>query len=124
MSAVFGSHPFLQGVIKWTDVGLLARSPCRPWDAGLREAAETAGAEVLADLAPSHAIRFDSADDAWQVMTHAGPLHSRLLRYGEEHMEGLRRVFLSSVEAERRPFDVRPNARILLLRRMRLAASM
>ncbi len=78
---------------------------------------------MLEELSPAHSMRFDSADDAWQVMMHAGPLHSRLLRYGEEHMQGLRSTFLSRVP-NHRPFHVRPNARVLLLRRTGLLAAL
>ena len=102
----------------------MAMACCRPWDADVSAIAREMGAEVLSDLAPGHAMRFASPQECWDVMMRAGPLHSRLLRYGEAHMQDLQRAFVSKFPPPNRPFDIAPNARMLLLRRPGLRASL
>ena len=47
----------------------------------------------------------------------AGPLHSRLLRHGPEHMRALKASYCSHFKAPSSPFTIRPNAKRLLVRR-------
>ncbi len=47
----------------------------------------------------------------------AGPLHSRLLRHGPEHMRALKTSYCSHFKAPSLPFTIRPNAKRLLVRR-------
>lgn len=54
-----------------------------------------------------------------QVMMEAGPLHSRLLHLGAAHMEDLKTHYISNFPelAPGSAFVIRPNARMLLLRK-------
>ena len=61
---------------------------------------------------------------ALQVMTHAGPLHSRLLRYGADHMEELRRAYTARFPSPNEPLEIKPNARIIVARRRGAMASL
>jgi hypothetical protein len=48
----------------------------------------------------------------------AGPLHSRLLHMGSGHMQELQRRYIANFgSAGNAPLVVRPNARLLLVRR-------
>jgi hypothetical protein len=62
----------------------------------------------------------------WQVMMKAGPLHSRLLLKGRQHMQELKQRYIANFgDAQRTsPFVVRPNARMLILRRNGARASL
>lgn len=56
----------------------------------------------------------------------AGPLHSRLLHKGEQHMQELKQQYIADFDAPREgwPFVVRPNARMLILQRNSARASL
>lgn len=57
--------------------------------------------------------------DCDQVMTEAGPLHSRLLHLGAPHMADLKMRYISNFPKSTpgSAFVIRPNARMLLLRK-------
>ena len=52
-----------------------------------------------------------------QVMMEAGPLHSRLLRYGPEHMRALKGSYCKRFRQRGSGFVITPNARRLIVRR-------
>ncbi|BDA48867.1 probable demethylmenaquinone methyltransferase at N-terminal half [Coccomyxa sp. Obi] len=91
----------------------------RGWDADLASAAVAAGADVLEDASPPHAMHFESPSHCFDVMMEAGPLHSRLLHLGAAHMEDLKGRYVSNFPklAPGSAFVIRPNARMMLLRK-------
>ena len=54
-------------------------------------------------------------------MTRAGPWHSRLLHYGEEHMAQLRQQFMQAYPNPRAPLTHTARARLVVLRRLPLS---
>ncbi|KAK9917767.1 hypothetical protein WJX75_007976 [Coccomyxa subellipsoidea] len=91
----------------------------RGWDADLAAAAIAAGADVLQDISPAHPMAFDSPSHCFEVMMEAGPLHSRLLHLGAPHMADLKMRYISNFPKllPGSAFVIRPNARMLLLRK-------
>lgn len=70
------------------------------------------------DKPPSLAHLPASAASAPQGMVRSGPWHSRLLHYGEEHMQQLRQQFMAAYPNPAKPLVHRPHARLLVLRRL------
>ncbi len=59
-----------------------------------------------------------------QVMMEAGPLHSRLLRYGPEHMQALKDSYCKRFRQTGSGFVISPNARRLLVRRKSIRSAL
>lgn len=100
-------------------------APARPaadWEAGIPGEALAHGADLVRDERVQHGMEWASVGAFWEGMTRAGPWHSRLLAYGEQHMEDLRRQFMEAYplpEAGRaeEPLRHTPAARLVCLRR-------
>ena len=92
---------------------------CRGWDRDIAARMEDAGGSVLLDDTPCHSMSFKSPADCFEVMMEAGPLHSRLLRYGPEHMQALKASYCSRFKQTGSSFSISPNARRLLVQRLR-----
>lgn len=58
------------------------------------------------------------------MMMEAGPLHSRLLRYGPEHMQALKGSYCQRFRQIGSGFVIRPNARRLLVRRQAMRSAL
>ncbi|KAL4440261.1 hypothetical protein ABPG75_003262 [Micractinium tetrahymenae] len=97
----------------------LNRQPQPDWEAGIPGQALAAinGVQLLRDERVVHAMEWPSAAAFWQAMTRAGPWHSRLLHFGEEHMEELRKLFMEGYPDEAAPLAHTPEARLVCLRR-------
>ena len=54
----------------------------------------------------------------------AGPLHSRLLRHGPEHMRALKASYCSHIKAPSSLFTIRPNAKRLVVRRAMVCSAL
>ncbi|KAL4427344.1 hypothetical protein ABPG77_003253 [Micractinium sp. CCAP 211/92] len=89
------------------------------WEAGIpgQALAAVPGMRLARDERVAHAMEWPSVAAFWQAMTRAGPWHSRLLHFGEEHMEELRVQFMSAYPDQAAPLVHRPEARLVCLRR-------
>ncbi len=86
------------------------------WDAQLPAAAEAAGAEVVLDAEPEHAMEWPDGDAIFEGMSRGGPWHATRLRRGDEFMEDIKREFLA-VHPAGQIVRHTPHARLLVLRK-------
>ncbi|PSC67659.1 methyltransferase type 11 isoform A [Micractinium conductrix] len=98
--------------------------PAPDWEAGIPGAALAAGADVLCDERLAHEMRWPSVEAFWEGIVRRGPWHSRLLHYGEQHMQELRGSFMQAYPDPQAPLAHAPEARLVCLRRRAAAAAL
>ena len=86
----------------------------------LRDAMGLEGIEVLSDSEIKHEISWVDAEECWRVMTYGGPWNARRIRYGDQHMDELRRVWEKKLPyACQKAFIHHPKARQICIRKTR-----
>lgn len=95
----------------------LSRQPQPDWEAGIPGLALAPDVQLVRDERVAHEMAWPSVAAFWQAMTRDGPWHSRLLHFGEAHMDELRVRFMAGYPDESAPLEHSPEARLVCLRR-------
>eukprot|EP00884_Botryococcus_braunii_P022392 jgi/Botrbrau1/8837/Bobra.0335s0024.1 len=88
------------------------------WDSDIPGKAVQAGGVLLKDELPRFPMPFRSLQSYFDIMVESGPLNSRLMHMGTEHIQELKAKFLDACPGPIDvPVELRPSARLLLLRK-------